>query len=371
LRVRVAIFILSNPLPTLLTPLPAHKKSCLFHVSPLIDYSTSVIILVLQGASFSIQLQTAKAMDFIHKLINILFPPIAILLLLFFLPPYLIFKYFSYIIRSFCSENVAGKVVLITGASSGIGEHLAYEYARKGARLALIARREDRLCVVADESRRLGSPDVVVIPADVSKLEDCKRFIDKAVNYFGRLDHLASNAAIVKLGLFEDVTQISEFAPTMSTNFWGSAYGTHFAVPHLRKSKGKIIVIASVAGWAPLPKTSFYNAGKAALISFYETLRVEFGSDIGITIVTPGLIKTDMVQGEAFTSEVQVGFIPGESAEGCAKAIVASACRGDRCLTEPSWYRVGPLLKMLCPELLEWACRLTLVGRPGSSKKTS
>lgn len=132
-------------------------------------------------------------------------------------------------------------------------QHLAYEYARKGARLALIARREDRLCVVADESRRLGSPDVVVIPADVSKLEDCKRFIDKAVNYFGRckciyiyvcisahfyawvygwylncnlrwrfhgliyatVDHLASNAAIVKLGLFEDVTQISEFAPTM------------------------------------------------------------------------------------------------------------------------------------------------------------
>ncbi|XWS37086.1 hypothetical protein CRYUN_Cryun19dG0012700 [Craigia yunnanensis] len=245
-------------------------------------------------------------------------------------------------------------------------------------------------------------------------MEDCKWFIDKAVDYFGRLDHLASNAAIVKLSMFEDINQISEFAPTMShwhglnlnffishsfsgicgrifpgpravlslvestidghgtcTNFWGSAYGTHFAVPYLRKSKGKIIVIASVAGWMPLPKTCFYNAAKAALISFYETLRVEFGSDIGITIVTPGLIKTDMVLGEAYTSEIQMGFLPGESARGCAKAIVASACRGDRYLTEPSWYRRTLLLKMLCPELLDWLCRLTLVGRPRSSKKTS
>ncbi|XP_022770622.1 11-beta-hydroxysteroid dehydrogenase 1B-like [Durio zibethinus] len=307
----------------------------------------------------------------IHKLISILLPPLAILLLLFLFPPYLIFKYISHKIRSFCREDVAGKVVLITGASSGIGEHLAYEYARRGARLALVARREDRLCEVADKSLELGSPDVIVIPADVSNMEHCKRFIDKAVNYFGRLDHLVNNAAIVKLGMFEDVTHVSEFAPTMNTNFWGSAYGTHFAVPHLRKSKGKIIVIASVAGWMPLPKISFYNAGKAALVSFYETLRVEFGSDIGITIVTPGLIETDMVQGEEFTSEIQVGFIPSESAEACAKAIVASACRGDRYLTEPSWYRLTLLLKILCPELLDSICRLTLFGRRRSSKKTS
>ncbi|OMO84186.1 Short-chain dehydrogenase/reductase SDR, partial [Corchorus capsularis] len=125
-------------------------------------------------------------MDSIHKLINILLPPITILLLLFFLPPYLVFKTLSYIIRSVCSENVAGKVVLITGASSGIGEHLAYQYARRGARLGLVARREDRLCAVADKCGQLGSPDVIAIPADVSKQEDCKRFVGKGVNYFGQ-----------------------------------------------------------------------------------------------------------------------------------------------------------------------------------------
>ncbi|OMO49593.1 Short-chain dehydrogenase/reductase SDR [Corchorus olitorius] len=144
-------------------------------------------------------------MDSIHKLINFLLPPITILLLLFFLPSYLIFKTLSYIIRAVRSENVAGKVVLITGASSGIGEHLAYEYARRGARLGLVARREYRLCAVTDKCRQLGSPDVIAIPTDVSNQEDCKRFVGKAVNYFGQLDHLVNNAAIIKLSMFQDI----------------------------------------------------------------------------------------------------------------------------------------------------------------------
>ncbi|GMI97574.1 HYDROXYSTEROID DEHYDROGENASE 2, hydroxysteroid dehydrogenase 2 [Hibiscus trionum] len=121
-------------------------------------------------------------MSFAHKLISIIFPVLTILFLLLFLPPYLIFKLISYTFRSFCPENVAGKVVLVTGASSGIGKHLAYEYAKKGARLALVVRRQDRLTEVADKARRLGSLDVLIIPADVSKPEDCKRFINEAVS---------------------------------------------------------------------------------------------------------------------------------------------------------------------------------------------
>ncbi|KAE8705943.1 11-beta-hydroxysteroid dehydrogenase-like 2 [Hibiscus syriacus] len=136
-------------------------------------------------------LQT-ELVDFIHHLLRIIFPLLTILFLSFFMPPYLILKLISNISRSFRPENVAGKVVLITGASSGIGEHIAYEYARKGAHLALVARREDRLGAVADKSRRLGSPDVLIIstdvliiPTDVSRSEDCKIVVDKAVDYFG------------------------------------------------------------------------------------------------------------------------------------------------------------------------------------------
>uniref|UniRef100_A0A6N2NEU3 Uncharacterized protein n=1 Tax=Salix viminalis TaxID=40686 RepID=A0A6N2NEU3_SALVM len=219
-------------------------------------------------------------------------------------------EFISRIKRSINSEKVAGKVVLITGASSGIGEFLAYEYARRGACLALSARREERLRAVADKARELGSPDVIVVITDISKVEDCERFVNEAMNHFGKLDHLVTNAGVAQIDMFEDCKQISDFATTMNTNFWGSVYASHFAIPHLRKSKGRIVGISSIAGWCSMPRTSFYSG--------------------------------------------QMDFVLAESTERCAKAIVDSACRGDRYLVEPSWARITFLIKVLCPEVVEW-----------------
>ncbi|GLT29129.1 hypothetical protein SLA2020_040150 [Shorea laevis] len=300
-------------------------------------------------------------MDLIHKEVNILLPVMVFIALPFLLAPYLIFKFIEYIKRSMWCESVAGKVVLITGASSGIGEHLAYEYARRGARLALVSRREDHLRAVATGACRFGSPDAIVIPADVSKVQDCKRFIDEATNHFGRLDHLVNNAGILELNMFQDATQVSNFSPVMNINFWDSVYSTHFAVPHLRKSKGKIIVIASAAGWLPVQKMSFYSASKAALIRFYEVLSVELSSEIGVTIVQPGLIKSKM--SHALGSEVFIFWL--------SKAIVRSTCRGDKYLTEPLWMKIAFYLKVLCPGLVEWVVNgIALTPRPPTSKKS-
>ncbi|KAF8390678.1 hypothetical protein HHK36_025205 [Tetracentron sinense] len=119
------------------------------------------------------------------------------------------------ILSSIFSENVAGKVVLITGASSGIGEHLAYEYARRGACLVLVARRETRLREVAERACGFGSPEVVVVRADVSKVDDCRRFVDETVNHFGRLDHLLNNAGVASVCKFEDATDITKLVPVM------------------------------------------------------------------------------------------------------------------------------------------------------------
>ncbi|XP_010249449.1 PREDICTED: 11-beta-hydroxysteroid dehydrogenase 1B-like [Nelumbo nucifera] len=316
----------------------------------------------------------------IHKFMNIVAPPTTLITLILFLPPFLVFKCFFYIFRAIFSENVAGKVVLITGASSGIGEQLAYQYAKRGARLLLVARRKNCLQEVAEKARGFGSPDVVVVQADVSKVDDCKRFVDEAISHFGRMDHLVSNAGIASVCMFEDSSDITKFAPIMDTNFWGSVYTAYFAVPHLRKSKGKIIVNASSAGWLPLPRMSVYNASKAAVINFYETLRVELGRDIGITIVTPGFTESEMMQGKFLTKEgemqvdqemrdVEVGTFPVEKAEGCAKAIVKSACRGDRYLTQPLWFRVMFVWKVVCPHVLEWFYRLLYVTPPGTSQR--
>ncbi|XP_048330023.2 11-beta-hydroxysteroid dehydrogenase-like 4A isoform X1 [Ziziphus jujuba] len=349
-------------------------------------------------------------MDLFHKLMNILLPPLTLILLIFFLPPFLTFKLLRFVKRSIISsDDVSGKVVLITGAASGIGEQLAYEYGRRGALLVLVDINEENLATVCSKACSLGSQDAISIVADISKLEDCKRFINEAINHFGRcklafldrmyvlcmsvcqyvyvlflvyicnkitnfsncqkmvfpflfsckkVDHLVNNAGIARDGVFKNVEQISDIVPVMDVNFWGTVYSTHFALPHLLKAKGKIVVIASTCGWYPLPRLIIYNASKAALISFFDTLRAELGWDIGITIVTPGVIKTKLTQGDLLQP------VPAESAEGCAKAIVKSACRGDMYLTEPSWIRVLVPLKVFCPELVDignrWFSRLKI-----------
>ncbi|XP_028766261.1 11-beta-hydroxysteroid dehydrogenase-like 4A isoform X1 [Neltuma alba] len=304
-------------------------------------------------------------MDLIQKLLNITLIPSTFFALLLLVPPFYVLKFLSSLFKSCLNhESVAGKVALITGASSGIGEELAYEYARRGARLALVARREDRLRSVLDKALQLGSPDAMIIPADVSNIEDSQRFVAQTVNHFGQLDHLVNNAGIAQAKFFDEFSEkLSDLAPMMDINFWGSAYATHFAVPHLRKSRGKIVVISSAAAWCLPPRMSFYNASKAATISFFETLRAEFGPDIGITIVTPGFTKTEMTSDQLLE---QMGVktlpfaVPLESAERCAKAIVKSTCRGDMYLIEPSWTRTLMWLKWFLAAPVDWCFRFLL-----------
>ncbi|KAM6570350.1 hypothetical protein CsatB_018335 [Cannabis sativa] len=289
-------------------------------------------------------------MEWIHSLLNIAFPPIIIFLHFLILPIYIPFKFLQSIKTSITTQQkVARKVVLITGAARGIGQQLAYEYARRGAFLALVGVR-DNLEEVTTTARKLGSPGVISIVADVSKLQDCKRFIDEAVHHFGRLDHLVNNAGIIILRKFEDIDDISNYKSIMDVNLWGTINSIHFAIPHLKRSKGKIVVISSVCGPCPLPFLSIYNASKSALISFCETLRIELGSTIGITIVTPGLIGTKLSR----DLEIKLrSVIPEESAEECGKAIVRSVCRGDLNLTEPMWlwWLLFPL-NMIFPDII-------------------
>ncbi|KAJ4850113.1 hypothetical protein Tsubulata_100585 [Turnera subulata] len=304
-----------------------------------------------------------------HRVANIVVPTVVLPSLILSLPLILVSKILKRAKRSIFSEKIAGKVVLITGASSGIGEHLAYEYARRGARLALVARREDRLREVANKARTLGSPDVITIQADISKSEDCKRLVDEAVNHFGQLNHLVNNAGVSQPGMFEDCTQISDYERTMDVNFWGNVRTTHHAVPHLRKSKGRIVVISSVMSWYPIARSTFYSASKAAVSAFYETLRVEFGSDIGITIVTPGVVDSEM------TRSIDKGDLrdtPVMPTVLCAKSIVKSACRGDSYLTEPFWMKMFYLVHLICPEFTHWSNhRKVAAAKKASNNKTS
>ncbi|KAL9243387.1 hypothetical protein vseg_017281 [Gypsophila vaccaria] len=306
-------------------------------------------------------------MDLINTFLNLTAPPFTFIALCLLLPPFQLLKLFMSIFSSVFSEDVAGKVVLITGASSGIGEYLAYEYAKRGAFLVLAARRERSLGEVADLCRELGAPDAIVVRADVAKVEDCRRIVESTISHYGRLDHLVNNAGVVGVSQFEYTDDITKFRPVMDINFWGSVYTTRFAIPHLRNTGGKIVVMSSSASWLPAARESIYNASKAAMLAFFETLRVELGSDIKITIVTPGIIESEFTRGKVLTEsgmkvdqelrDVQVNAIPVGTVEGTAKSIVNSICRGERYVTEPAWFRMTYLLKVFCPEVLEWTYR--------------
>lgn len=155
-------------------------------------------------------------MDLIHKFLNLVAPPFTFFSLCLFLPPFYAFKFFLSTLSSVFSESVEGKVVLITGASSGIGEYLAYEYARRGACSALVARREISLREVAEGARKLGSPDVVVIQTDVSLVDDYRRLVNETMNQFQRLDHLVNNAGIYSVYKFEDAGDATHFRAVMA-----------------------------------------------------------------------------------------------------------------------------------------------------------
>ncbi|KAI3930463.1 hypothetical protein MKW92_012088 [Papaver armeniacum] len=302
----------------------------------------------------------------IHKFMNVIFPAILFILLCIAFPPYLLVKFLYYnLVRPFILEDMTGKVVLITGASSGIGEQIVYEYARRGACLVLVARRKKLLEIVKEKACELGSPDVLVVCADITKVEDCKRFIDEAVNHFGRLDHLVNNAGIISLCPFEGVSNILNVAPVMDVNFWGAVYATYAAIPHLRKSKGRIVVIASPIVWVLGPRLSFYAASKAAVTIFFESLRAELDPDVSVSIAFPGVIKTEMTKGNHLGKEgvmevdeesmsLFIGNFPVISAELCAKSIVEGVCRGDRTIAEPYCFKIAHYWNVLCPEITHW-----------------
>ncbi|KAI3766028.1 hypothetical protein L2E82_16076 [Cichorium intybus] len=292
-------------------------------------------------------------MDFVHSLLNLVAPIVTLPALFFLTPVYCVFKVLWYINRSISKEDVAGKVVLIVGASSGIGEHVAYEYARRGACLVLAARREKSLREVADTAKLLGAPEAIVIPTDVSKIDE--------------LNHLVNCAGVTPMCMLEETTDITNFTSVMDINFWGYVYMTYLSIPHLRKSKGKIIVIASSASWMPAPRMSFYNASKAAVVSFYESLRRELGSDVGITIVTPGLTESEMSQGKIMNKDgeivvdqdmrdAEMSIMPIELTTASARAVVDGACRA----TTAYWV-------VFFPEIVEWVNRWFLGVKPGAS----
>ena len=166
-----------------------------------------------------------------------------------------------------------GKVVIISGASSGIGKATAEVFGRAGASLVLAARNTQQLDEVVLSLQKEGI-QAIGVKTDVSIEQDCKNLIDVALSTYGKIDIFINNAGISMRALFEDVS-LEVLKQVMNINFWGTVYCTKYALPHLLQSKGTLIGISSIAGKKGLPGRSGYSASKFAMEGFLECIRIE------------------------------------------------------------------------------------------------
>jgi short-subunit dehydrogenase len=188
----------------------------------------------------------------------------------------------------------AGKVIVLTGASEGIGRAFALAAARQGPKLVLAARNRDRLDSLAVECRALGA-EAHVVPTDVTDADACKSLVDEAATRFGALDVLVNNAGGTMWTRLDEIQDLSIFERLMRLNYLGSVYPTVHALPHLKRAQGRIVAVASMAGLIGVPTRTGYSAAKHAVIGFFDSLRVELlDSGVSVTIVCPDFVVSEI-----------------------------------------------------------------------------
>lgn len=224
------------------------------------------------------------------------------------------------------------KVVVITGASSGIGKALAEKYASEGWNLVLAARRIELL---EELKKQFPQVEVLALKTDVTIESDCKNLIDKTLGKFGRIDILINNAGISMRAVLENL-DLEVIRKVMDVNFWGTVYCTKYALPYLLKSKGSLVGVISVGGYVGLPGRSGYSASKFAMRGFLDSVRIENRrSGLHVLIAAPGFTTSEIRKHALVADGSQQGETPRDenkmmSAEECARHIYRAVKRRQR-----------------------------------------
>lgn len=251
------------------------------------------------------------------------------------------------------------QVVIVTGASSGIGQALALQLASQGAKVVLAARRAELLEQVANTCRQAGG-ETLAVPTDIADETQCKALVEKTIAKFHRLDMLINNAGLAVIARLEDYTDLSLFRHVLDVNFYGAVYCTYYALPHLIRSHGRLAAVSSLGGKAPLPYNSPYIASKFAMHGFYDSLRMELKHHgVSVTIICPYWVVTGFHEAQMDKDGIPSG--PAGRAiysknmmtsERCAQIILRAADRRQReVLLGPG--RLVAWLRLLTPGLLD------------------
>ena len=250
------------------------------------------------------------------------------------------------------------KIVIITGASSGIGKSLAHEFASRGANLVLGARQYVTLCEIAQGLEKQHGIKAVAVQCDVSVEAECEHLIKQTITTFGKIDILVNNAGISMRALFKDAA-VQVLKTLMDVNFWGTVYCTKYALPEIMKTQGSIVGVSSIAGYKGLPGRTGYSASKFAMNGFLDALRVE-NLKTGVHILTacPGftasnirntaLDKSGAQQGESTLHEEKM-----MSSDEVAKTIVDGVENRARTLIMTGQGKLTVALSKFIPAVLD------------------
>ena len=250
------------------------------------------------------------------------------------------------------------KVIVLTGASQGIGKALALALSPQGPKLVLAARDEAALRAVEAQCRKLGAT-TFVFKTDVTDEAQCRDLIRRSVEAAGGIDVLIHNAGGGMNARFDEMTDLSVFEKLMRLNYLGPVYLTHEALPHLKKSRGQIVVVSSVAGLTGVPLRTAYSGSKHAVFGLFESLRIEVAEHgISVTMIAPDFVQSE-IHMRAYGPD---GKPVGDStiaervampADECAALIVGAMEKRQRLLITSLRGELGRFVRLVAPGLID------------------
>ena len=255
------------------------------------------------------------------------------------------------------------KIIVITGASDGIGAEMARQLAKRhgaGVALVLAARNEARLAEVAGQCQAFGA-QTLVLQTDVSNDAACRALIAATVAKYGQIDALINNAGMSAQALFEEVKagDLAWYERLMRINLWGSVWCTHAALPYLKQSRGRIVAVSSLAGLIGVPGRTAYSATKFAMTGFFEALRAELKTaGVSVTTAYPGVVATQ-IRHNGFNAAGKAAGSSGlkednaMSIEECAQLILQGMNTRQREVVMTAKGKLGRWLKLLAPARVE------------------
>lgn len=261
------------------------------------------------------------------------------------------------------------KVIVVTGASAGIGRALCLELAGQRPRLVLAARDQAQLEAAAEECRERGA-EALVVPTDVAQPAECEWLIASAQRRFGGIDALVNNAGIGMIARFDELRDLSVYERLIRVNYLSCVYLTWHALPALKHSRGRIVAIASLAGLTGVPTRTGYAASKHAVMGFFDSLRIELlDTGVSVTVVAPDFVVSEIHRRAIGPDGRPLGRSPVQesrimTAEECARQIVQAMERRERLRILSRRGRLGRLVRLFAPGYIDrLAVRAVLEGR--------